>query len=204
MATSITTDLIERVAPMVRDLVTSRSRAHLRYADIRLEVIEGQVRDRGERRRQGRGRGRDLGFGVRVLAGDAMIAPGYFGRGLGEADIPNLERVLETGLDAAYRRAMANAEWKAQARGKFGPLGESLADTRLHPVRVCRDTVAAVYEMDPRTMDIAEMIRFTREISARVKGFHASLGYNYVSTTTQLAASSSPPRKAPSSTSPSP
>ena len=95
--------------------------------------------------------------------------------------------MLEAGLDAAYRRAMANAEWKAQARGKFGPLGESLADTRLHPVRVCRDTVAALYEVDPRTMDIAEMTRFTREISARVKGFHASLGYNYVSTMTQLA-----------------
>src|SRR5437867_6436759 len=42
MATSITTDLIERVTPMVRDLVTSRSRAHLRYADLRLEVIEGK------------------------------------------------------------------------------------------------------------------------------------------------------------------
>jgi len=187
MATSITTDLIERVAPMVRDLVTSRSRAHLRYADIRLEVIEGKYAAAENGDAKGAGEDATMGFGVRVLAGDAMAAPGYFGRGLGEADIPDLERVLEAGLDAAYRRAMANAEWKAQARGKFGPLGESLADTRLHPVRVCRDTVAALYEVDPRTMDIAEMTRFTREISARVKGFHASLGYNYVSTMTQLA-----------------
>lgn len=187
MATSITTDLIERVTPMVREIVTSRSRAPLRYADIRLEVIEGKYAAAENGDAKGAGEDATMGFGVRVLAGDAMAAPGYFGRGLGEADIPNLERVLEAGLRAAYRRAMANAEWKTQARGKFGPLGASLTDARLHPIRVCQDTVAAVYEMDPRTMDLGEMTRFTRDISRRVKDSHASLGYNYVSTMTQLA-----------------
>jgi TldD protein len=187
MSTAISTDLIERVTPMVRDLVTSRARAHLRYADIRLEVIEGRYAAAENGDPKGAGDDATMGFGVRVLAGDAMTAPGYFGRGLGEADIPDLERVLTAGLDAAYRRAMANAEWKAQARGKFGSLGEALADTRLHPIRVCRDTVAAVYEIDPRGMDLGEMTRFTREISRRVKDSHAALGYNYVSTMTQLA-----------------
>jgi TldD protein len=187
MPTAISTDLIERVTPMVRDLVTSRARAHLRYADIRLEVIEGRYAAAENGDPKGAGDDATMGFGVRVLAGDAMTAPGYFGRGLGEADIPDLERVLTAGLDAAYRRAMANAEWKAQARGKFGSLGEALADTRLHPIRVCRDTVAAVYEIDPRGMDLGEMTRFTREISRRVKDSHAALGYNYVSTMTQLA-----------------
>ncbi len=152
MASSITTDLIERVAPMVRELVTSKSRAHLRYADIRLEVIEGKYAAAENGDAKGAGEDATMGFGVRVLAGDAMTAPGYFGRGLGEADIPDLERVLEAGLDA-----------------------------------VCRDTVAAVYEMDPRTMDLGEMTRFTRDISRRVKDSHPSLGYNYVSTLTQLA-----------------
>jgi TldD protein len=187
MPTAISTDFIERVTPMVRDLVTSRARAHLRYADIRLEVIEGRYAAAENGDPKGAGDDATMGFGVRVLAGDAMTAPGYFGRGLGEADIPDLERVLTAGLDAAYRRAMANAEWKAQARGKFGSLGEALADTRLHPIRVCRDTVAAVYEIDPRGMDLGEMTRFTREISRRVKDSHAALGYNYVSTMTQLA-----------------
>ena len=187
MPTAISTDLIERVTLMVRDLVTSRARAHLRYADIRLEVIEGRYAAAENGDPKGAGDDATMGFGVRVLAGDAMTAPGYFGRGLGEADIPDLERVLTAGLDAAYRRAMANAEWKAQARGKFGSLGEALADTRLHPIRVCRDSVAAVYEIDPRGMDLGEMTRFTREISRRVKDSHAALGYNYVSTMTQLA-----------------
>ena len=174
---------------MVGDLVTSRarSRAHLRYADVRLEAIEGKYAAAENGDSKGAGEDAILGFGVRVLAGDGMAAPGYFGRGLGEADIPQLERILDEGLDAAYRRAMANADWKTQARGKFGPLGESLADTRLHPVRVCQDTVPAVFEMDPRRVEMGEMVRFTREISSRVKAVHPVLGYNYISATTQLA-----------------
>src|SRR5438132_2978865 len=189
MTTPISTDLIPQVAIMVGDLVTSRarSRAHLRYADVRLEAIEGKYAAAENGDSKGAGEDAILGCGGRVLAGDGMAAPGYFGRGLGEADIPQLERILDEGLDAAYRRAMANADWKTQARGKFGPLGESLADTRLHPVRVCQDTVPAVFEMDPRRVDMGEMVRFTREISRRVKAVHPALGYNYISATTQLA-----------------
>jgi TldD protein len=170
MTTPLSTDLIPQVAPMVRDLVTSRSpsRPHLRYADVRLEAIQGKYAAAENGDSKGAGEDAILGFGVRVLAGAAMIAPGYFGRGLGEADIPHLERILAEGIDAAYRRAAANAEWKAQVRGKFGGLGESLSDTRLHPVRVCRDTVPAIYEVDPRAVDLGEMVRFTRDVSRRV------------------------------------
>jgi len=189
MSAAISTDLIPQVAPMVRDLVTARarSRVHLHYADVRLEAIEGRYASAENGDARGAGADATLGFGVRVLAGDAIGAPGYFGRGLGEADIPRLERILDEGLDAAYRRALANADWKAQAREKFGVLGESFADTRLHPVRVCQDVVPAVYETDPRTVDLGEMVRFTRDVSRRVKAAHAALGYNYISAMTQLA-----------------
>jgi TldD protein len=189
MATAINTDLIQNVAPMVRDLVTfrARSRAGLRYADLRLEAIQGKyaVAENGDAK--GAGEDATLGFGIRVLAGDRMVAPGYFGRGLGEADLPHLARILDEGIEAAYRRAMANAEWKTQVRGKFGALGESLADTRLHPVRVCQDVVPAIFELDPRRVELGEMIRLTREVSRRVKAAHAALGYNSISATTQLA-----------------
>jgi TldD protein len=189
MPAPISTDLIERVTPMVRDLVTSRARAraHLRYADVRLEAIQGKYAAAENGDAKGAGEDATLGFGVRVLAGDRMGAPGYFGRGLGEADLPDLERILDEGIMAAYRRAMANAEWKAQARDKFGALGEALADTRLHPVRVCQDVVPACYEIDPRSVDVGEIVRFTRDVSRRVKAAGTAVGYNYISATTQLA-----------------
>ena len=44
---------------------------------------------------------------------------------------------------------MVNAEMKADAREKFGALGEALADTRLHPIDGPADTVAAVYRDRP-------------------------------------------------------
>src|SRR6185436_18907672 len=101
---------------------------HLRHADLRLEVVEGKyaLAENGS----AKGGGDDYGFtaGVRVLAGDRALAPGYVGLALGAADVPNLERILKDAVRTAHRRALANAESKAQARGKYGPLGESLAD----------------------------------------------------------------------------
>jgi TldD protein len=80
-----------------------------------------------------------------------------------------------------------NAEMKADAHGKFGSLGEALADTRLHPVDVRHDVVPALYRIDPRAMDVAEMVRFTTDISRRVAAADPSVRYNYISTLTQLA-----------------
>jgi len=140
MPTAINTDLIERVTPLVRDLVASRARPHLRYADIRLEIVEGKYAAAENGDAKGAGEDATMGFGVRVLAGDATVAPGYFGRGLGAADLPDLERVLADGLEAAYRRALANAEWKAQARGKFGPrrrAASSAPSARRSRTRAC-------------------------------------------------------------------
>ncbi len=122
-----------------------------------------------------------------MLAGRRMIAPGYFGRGLGAADVPHLARLLREGLLAAYRRAMANAEMKAEVKGKFGSLGDALADTRLHPIAVRQEVVPAVFEVDPRGVALDDMQRLTTDVSRRVAGFHASASYNYVSTMTQLS-----------------
>jgi hypothetical protein len=115
-----------------------------------------------------------------------MTAPGYFGRGLGAADLSHLEQILRDGLVAAYRRAMANAEQKALVRAKFPGLGEALADTRLSPVPVRHEVVPAVYDIDPRGVPLDHMVRFTQEVSARVGAVDPSLRYNYVSTSTAL------------------
>src|SRR5207244_3633087 len=100
----------------------------------------------------------DVAAGVRGLAGDRMVAPGWIGLTLGTADVDDLLHRLREALERAYRRAMVNGEMKAAAREKFGALGESLADTRLHPVDVREDTVRAVYAIDPRALPLGEMV----------------------------------------------
>lgn len=189
MPHGIETRLIETVTPLVRELAVTQARAlaDLHYADVRLEISEGKFA--GSENGEARTSGDDYGFalGIRVLAGRRMTAPGYFGRGLGAADVPRLARLLREGLLAAYRRAMANAEMKADVKGKFGSLGEALADTRLHPVPVRQALVPAVFEVDPRGIALDEMQRLATDVSRRVAGFHASVSYNYVSTMTQLS-----------------
>jgi TldD protein len=181
--------LIETVTPMVREVIVTEARAlaDLRYADVRLEVTEGKFA--GSENGEPKTSGDDYAFalGIRVLAGRDMVAPGYVGRGLGAADVPRLAGLLREGLRAAYRRALANALLKAEVKGKFGALGDALADTRLHPIQVREAVVPAVFTVDPRGVALDDMQRLTTEVSRQVAGFHARVSYNYVSTLTQLS-----------------
>ena len=188
MPHGIEIELIDRIKPMVRDLVTERAAtlADLRYAGVRLEVSEGRYATAENGAPKGSGDDCALAFGIRVLAGRRMTAPGYFGRGLGAADLSHLEQILRDGLDAAYRRAMANAEQKALVRAKYPGLGEALADTRLSPVPVRHEVVPAVYDIDPRGVPLDYMVRFTQDVSARVGAVDPSLRYNYASSSTAL------------------
>jgi TldD protein len=187
--TKITTDIIERIKPIVFDLATDAPRRllHCRYADLRVEAVEGKgaVAENGASKSSSEDYG--FSFGARVLAGERSVATGYFGQSLGAADLPQLAEILKNGLGRAYRRAMANAEWKADARGKFGPLGESLWDTRLHPVRVVQDVVPAVFEVDPRSVPLDAMSRFATDRSREVAAVHDDLKYNVIVAYTLLS-----------------
>ncbi len=188
MTRQITVDLIDTVKVDLRDLLRDAARRlpHLAYADVRLEVAEGKsaAAENGDSKFSDD----DYAFaaGVRVLAGEHMVAPGWIGLTLGTADLDDLPRALREAVERAYRRALVNAELKAAARGKFGALGEALADTRLHPVEVREATVSAVYAIDPRTLPLAEIVAYTTDVSRRIAATHASVKYNYVSTLSQL------------------
>jgi TldD protein len=187
--TRVSVDLIDSLAPMVETRVREAARRlpHLRYADVRLEVSEGK--GAGAENGTPKYSGDDYGFalGARVLAGDRMVAPGYVGQTLGTADLDDLDRIVREALERAYRRAMVNGEMKADAREKFGALGEALADTRLHPIEVRQDTVAAVYRIDPRTLALADMVRYATDVSRQVAAVDAGVKYNYVGTMTELS-----------------
>ena len=182
-------DFVDRIAPVAEELVHDAKRRlpHLAHADLRLEVTEGKYATAENGGAKASGDDYGLGLGVRVLAGDRMVAPGYVGYTLGAADADDLPRIIRKALETAWRRSSINAEMKADARGKFGALGESLADTRLHPVEIRRDTVPAVFTVDPRAMGLDEMVRYTTDVSRRLSALDARLKFNYVSTLTQLS-----------------
>ncbi len=152
MSQRITVDLIDRVKLDVRDLLRDAARRlpHLTYADLRLEVAEGKsaTAENGESKSSGD----DYGFaaGVRVLAGDRSVAPGlgrpHAGYRRPRRAAPPLARGARARLPAGDGQRRAR---RPSAREKFGALGASLADTRLHPIDVREDTVPASYEIDP-------------------------------------------------------
>src|SRR5437762_163208 len=75
----------------------------------------------------------------------------------------------------------------ADAREKLGPLGQALDDTRLAPVAIRRDTVGAVCRVDPRAVDLAEMVRYAAEVSREVAAADPAVKYNWITTLTQLS-----------------
>ena len=186
--TRITVELIDRVKGEVRDLLRDARRRlpHLAYADCRVEVTEGKyaVAENGESKSSGD----DYAFaaGVRVLAGERMVAPGWIGLALGTADVDDLLTRLREAIERAYRRALVNGEMKAAAREKLGPLGDSLADTRLHPIEIREDTVPAQFVIDPRAVPLGEMVTFTTDVSRRVAAVDPAVKHNYITTLTQL------------------
>lgn len=188
MPERVTIDVIPQIREAVFDLVSSypRSKRACRYADVRIEVSEGKaaVAENG----MDKFSGEDYGFalGVRVIAGDRVSAPGYFGEMVGTSDLPRLNERLREALDHSYERAMANAQAKEDARGRYATLGDALGDVALAPIEVRQDTIDATYEMDPREVALEDAVKYVREVSERVKGIDPGVAFNYISAGTQL------------------
>lgn len=186
---AITVELIDTLKPTVRDLLREAARrlAHLAYADLRIEIAETKAAAAENGASKFSDDDYAFALGVRVLAGDRAVAPGYVGLTLGAADLGRLTAVIREAIERAHRRAMVNAEMKADARGKFGRLGDALADTRLCPIEAREDTVPAEYEVDPRAMRLGEMVSYTTDVSRQVAALDPRLKHNYIATLTQLS-----------------
>ncbi len=185
----ITIDLIEDVKPNVRQLVADAARrlTAVHYADVRLEAIEAKSATAENGASKSSSEDESLALGVRVLAGDRAVAAGYIGMTLGANEVPRLEQIIREALDRAWRRASVNAEMKADARGKFGSLGQSLGDTELARIEIREATIPAVYVVDPRTLPLEEMVRYTTDLSRRIAALDSRLRYHYLGTLTQVS-----------------
>jgi TldD protein len=185
----ISVEAIDRFKGGLRDVLADAARRlpHLVYADLRLEVVETKAATAENGASKFAGDDATATLGVRVLAGERAVAAGHVGVAVGAADLPGLGQLIRAALERAWRRASVNAEMKADAREKLGPLGAALADTRLHPVDVREDTVPATYEVDPRTMPLGDMIRYAADVSRQLAALDHRLQYNRVGTLTQLS-----------------
>lgn len=185
----MTVQIIDQIRPMICDLAT-RYRKTLRgcrYADIRVQVDEGQSAAAENGGSKHSTRDYAFGVGIRALSGDGMVAPGYFGQSLGTADLDRLAQVVKDGLRHAHHRALANAERKSATREAFLPLADALTSTTLAPISIHQDTVPARFEVDPRSVPLDEIVALTTEISKSTLALASHVKYTFISAFTLLS-----------------
>jgi TldD protein len=185
----VTIESLDRLKRMAAELVRhTRTRLkHCRYADLRVEVseVKSATAENGEEKIS-----QDdsvFGFGIRVLAGAPLSAPGYAGYRLGGSDLSRLPSILRDGFRRAYDRAIANAQGKERARAHFKLMGESLGELGLAPIEVHQDTVKAEYAIDPRSVPLSEVSQLTADVSRAVKLLGQRIRFNSISSSTAVS-----------------
>jgi len=184
----ITIEEMDTIKETAESILTQfiNKKFHLQYADIRIEISEkrGAYSENGEAKYSGM----DYGFslGGRVLAGEDITSPGYFGLILGKEDLPGLTFTLEAGLNHAYERALFNARWKSQTKKHFKKLGQTLWDMNLAPVKICRDIVPAEFGINPLSISPRSISNYLKDISKEIKALDSSILYNQIAASTML------------------
>jgi len=187
MPHTITIETLDALRDRAVAVITEEARRlrGLRYADLRLEVSEGQAAAAENGTEKFSSRDYGLSLGVRVIAGGRATAAGYFGRQLGAADLPSFHTVLRDALGHAHRRALASARQKLHAR-RLGLLGEAITDTVLAPIPVRQAVVPARYEIDPRSVPLEKVLALALEASKAIHGLGGAVQFNVVTALTAL------------------
>jgi TldD protein len=188
MSQSITVDILDRMRSNLASLIGEKAKTlpGMRYCDLRIAVREekGAAAENGNEKASAEDY--VFGFGVRAIAGTRISAAGYYGRILGAADADHIEDVVWAGIRQAHQRARSNARIKSRTRNRFGALGASIAPTDLAPVPVARDTVPAIYTMDPRSVPLSETVKMAVDGSKALQGQSGRIVYSAASNSTFL------------------
>ena len=161
MSQTLSVESLDQVRSNLQTLVMEQSRRlpKFRYCELRLQIREEKRASAENGEEKASSEDVTFDFGVRAIAQDHMSAAGFFGQILGAADLDRIEAVVWDGICKAHERARSNAKRKAQTKRLFPGVADSLADTYLSRVPVAEDTVPAVYDIDPRSVLLADAMR---------------------------------------------
>lgn len=176
----------------IKELTESRlrrfvkSKPFIRYADLRISMSEGRGAfcENGEAKYSGTDY--NFSYGVRVIAGEEIAAPGYFGIILGKDALARFASVLDEGFVHAYDRAMFSARCKMQAKKRFSRLGDCLWDMHLAAVEIARESVPAEFEINPCSISTKRIASHLKEISQELAAMNNRILYNQVGASTML------------------
>lgn len=154
--------------------------ANLFYADLRVNISDGQSAFAQNGMLKGSGRDSSLELSVRAIAGEKMKAPGYYGISLGPTDIPNFYNIVTDLLEKSYLLAMANAKNKEARTMSWGMLGKNLLNTALAPIEIHQKTVLPVYRVYPLDVPLQKIAETVLDISKEIKNSGTKVKMNYI------------------------
>ncbi len=160
-----------------------KSLKECKYLDLRLGVSEFKSASSENGKAKDVRDDCDLSFGIRVIAG-GMPSWGFYGQSLGKNDLKSREiaRLIKSGVNTAYERAIANAKKKSE----FKEVADSLTGVRLAEVEVCQETVPAEFEIDPRKITLQKILGMSKDVSGQMKALDASVRFTAVEITTGI------------------
>jgi TldD protein len=188
MGQNVNIALIDKAKDKLSDLVLE-SKNRLKdcsYIDLRVKVQEGQGASAQDGMMKSSIRDYSLSYGLRVIAGKKILAPGYFGETLGAADVDNLPDIIRSGLRQAYERAITNSRIKSDRKNRWETLGQSLRNNELAPIEACQDTIPGVYRISPIDISLGEVSRLAQEISKAVTSCDSRVKVNQILIETSL------------------
>ena len=122
MAQKVNAALVDKVGDKLSNLIleTKSRLKDCAYTDLRFRVSETQAATAQDGMMKFSIRDYGLSYGVRVIAGRQLVAPGYFAETLGAADVDNVPDIVRDGVRQAYQRAVANSEFKSERKASGG------------------------------------------------------------------------------------
>jgi len=188
MGQRISVSLIEKVKDRLSNLVSESKNklADCSYIDLRLAASEGKVASAQDGMMKFANQDYGLSYGIRVIAGKDVLAPGYFGESLATADIGNLEAIIQDSLRRAYERAVASSRMKSERKRRWEALGQSLWSSKLAPIRVAQDNIPGVYKVNPLETSLEEVSKLAQEVSKAVSSSDPRVKINQTFVQTSL------------------
>ena len=178
IASSKKINLIEGLKETVLKVIQQTSSLKsCKYADIRLGTNTIKYANAENGKAKGMGEDCLISFGTRVIAGE-MGAWGYYGQPIGENESSprSISKILTSGINRAYTRALANANKKAE----FKPFAPSLTAVNLAKIDSCNDTIDAIFDEDPRNVPLKDVLTLCTKTSMDMRGASTDVQYTHI------------------------
>ncbi len=176
MSKSIEITDLDKIKQVVGNIVSdSKNLPDTSYIDIRVEAGEGIGSYSEDGEPKSTSKDWNFSLGVRVIAGKQILAAGYYGKQLGAADLKKFSITAREAIAIAHERAAANAFYKNGFVKNWGDFGHTVNPTNLAPIEIHNQTIAAEYEIDPRSITPENITDYACDCARVAKNHHPNI-----------------------------